>query len=267
MRFLIKLAGVLAVLLLLLVVAAAFAIDSLTANAVQRGGTYALGADTTLREVDVGLFSGELELEGMRVANPEGFETDHFLELRHAETQVDPSTLTNDLVVVPRLTLSGIDVNLEHAGGKTNYGVILANLERFESGEEPAEEAGRKKFVIESLTIREITAHLRLLPAGGALTEVDVTVPSIELTDVGTGGGLSMGELVSQVVQVILSSSLSAGGASIPSETLDDLRRQLDTLENDWTRRLEQTVGSLTGGLEGTADAIERHLDPREDGK
>ncbi|MDX1682749.1 MAG: hypothetical protein R3336_06495, partial [Phycisphaeraceae bacterium] len=59
--------------LVLLVVGIFIYIDSIAATAVERGGTYALGVDTRLADADVGIFAGEVTLDGLTVDNPEGF--------------------------------------------------------------------------------------------------------------------------------------------------------------------------------------------------
>ena len=81
MRKLIWLVIILVVLLAAGLIAAFFYIDSIAKQAVERGGTYALGVNTTLRKADVEVFSGAVTLNGLRVANPEGFAADHFLRL------------------------------------------------------------------------------------------------------------------------------------------------------------------------------------------
>src|SRR5690554_6816935 len=82
--------GLLAVVLVVviavvvLVVVGVSQIDNLLKAGIERGGTYATGVSTTVDDVDVQLRKGTLDLSGLVLANPPGFDTPHFLAL--AET-------------------------------------------------------------------------------------------------------------------------------------------------------------------------------------
>ena len=55
--------------------------------------------------------------------------------------------------------------------------IILNNLKRFESGEQPADEAEEeregKQFVIEKVSISDVRVEVELLPVGGDLEYAD----------------------------------------------------------------------------------------------
>ena len=106
------------VVVVLLVVGAFFWIDSIAKAGVETGGTYALGVDTTLDGMDVGVLSGGVEMSALNVANPTGFESPHFLHLGTGRVAVSLGSLTEDKVVVPEFTLSGLSLNLESKSGK-----------------------------------------------------------------------------------------------------------------------------------------------------
>ena len=79
---------VLLVLVLVVVIVAAgglFYLDRVVGASIERGGSYALGVDTELRSVRLGLLSGEFSLSGLTVANPPGFETPHFFRLEREQ--------------------------------------------------------------------------------------------------------------------------------------------------------------------------------------
>ena len=146
MKKLFKIVIVLVVLLVIVVVVVALSmIDRIAKAGVEQGGTYALGVKTTLDDISVAIFAGQCGMEGLKVANPEGFDSDRFLGLNTGQVAVSLGSLMEDTVVVPTLTLTGIDLYLEKKGDKGNYDVILENLKKFESkpDEAPDEEGGR----------------------------------------------------------------------------------------------------------------------------
>src|SRR5262245_65188120 len=112
-----KIAVRLLVGLLALVVVAGLAglffVDSLAKKAVERGGTYALGVPTELGSASIGLFSGEFELERLRVSNPPGFSQPDFFTLRAMRLDFPLAALREPRVVVPLLEIDGIAIDLE----------------------------------------------------------------------------------------------------------------------------------------------------------
>jgi hypothetical protein len=235
MKIALRLLLVLVLLLAVAGVAAVLGIDSIARTAVEKGGTYALGVETKLAKADIGLLQGTTALGGLSVANPPGFDPT-FLSLGKAELAVTLGSLRSDVIEVPKFVLSDVSVLLQKREGKTNYGVILDNLKKFESGEPPAGEEPKpkgegKRFVIQKIEITNVSADIDLLPAGGKLTKAKVTIPSLTLENVGTAdGGASVGEIVSAVVKALLQATLEAGGKAIGPELLADLEGKLKSM-------------------------------------
>lgn len=235
MKIVLRLLLVLVLLLAVAGVAAVLGIDSIARTAIEKGGTYALGVETKLAKADIGLLQGTTELGGLSVANPPGFDPT-FLSLGRAELAVTLGSLRGDVIEVPVFALSDVSVLLQKREGKTNYGLILDNLEKFESGEPPTGEEPKpkkegKRFVIRKIEITNVSADIDLLPAGGELTKAKVSIPSLTLENVGTAdGGASVGEIVSAVVKALLQATLEAGGKVVGPELLADLEGKLKSM-------------------------------------
>jgi hypothetical protein len=234
MKLVFRLVAALVVLVILGVVALFLYIDAAAKAAVQRGGTYALGVQTTLDSADVQLLGGRFEMRGLRVANPPGFDHD-FLKMREGGVNVTLASLREETVELPQLALTGVDLTLERKEGRANYQVITDNLKRFEStGPPPEEKAEGKKYVIREILIRDVNVSTEVLPIGGDLTRMSVPIKEIRLENVGSGsdGGVIMSELTSVILQAIFAAVLESDG-QLPGEILNDLRGalgQLDTL-------------------------------------
>lgn len=244
-------------------------IDTLAKRFVEQGGTYATGVPTTVGGVDVGLADGTLEMTGLTIANPPGYESAHFFAMDAARTGVDYATIGSPVIRVPEITLSGLDVNLDQTGDRANYEVILDNLKRFETGgneqPEPAPSGKSQKLVVDSLRIENI--EVRLIGAPGlslVAGDVAVSVPLIEMTDVGGEDGMSFGELTNLVVKTVLTAVVDAGEGAIPGEILGQLTGGLGELSS-----LGEMGVNIVGGLgegvikgvgevgEGAAQAVE----------
>jgi hypothetical protein len=238
MKLLIKLVGGLVVLLVVVAVAILFAIDAVAKGAVERGATYALGVETTLGSADVGIRRGEFGMEGLRVANPEGFTSDHFLTLGSGEVAVSLGTLRQETVELTRLMLSTIDLRLEKSAAGSNYGVIIDHLKglRSESQDDSAPDSDSGKlFVIREVLISDVNVEVELAPGGAALTRVQVPIDEVRLTDVGTGGGTKRGVRLSELTEVIVQALLSAvasNAADFPADLVNDLGGSLQGLDS-----------------------------------
>lgn len=256
MKLIKRLVGVAVLLVVLVVVAgvAAFAyIDSIAKAAVEKGGTYALGVPTKLGSADVGVLSGGFEMKGLDVNNPPGYKSASFLTMGDGGVNVKLDTLRKDIVEIPRLALSDIKVNLEKSDGKANYQVILDNLKKLESGQPstpPKDSGSGKKFVINQVEIKNVVVHVDLLPVGGQLTQVNMTLDKVALSDVGTAGkGVPLPELASIIVKALMSAIAEKGGGIIPADLLGDLQGQLAQLKN-----LDQLGVKLSADLSKEAE-------------
>ncbi len=238
MKLLVKVAGALVVLLVIAVVAVFFFVDSIAKGAIERGATYALGVQTTLGSADVGITSGEFGMKALRVANPEGFPSDHFMTLGSGEVALTLRTLRQEVVELPKLALSGIDLRLEKKGAQSNYKVIVDHLKSLQSGpdsggETPKDEGGGKRFVIREVLVTDVNVEADLV-GGGDLTKVRVPIKEIRLTDVGSGGGnergVSMSELTGVLIEAILA-AVVANAADLPADLAKDLGGMMKGLD------------------------------------
>ncbi len=257
------LAGALVAVLAGIVVLAFMSIDSIAKAAIVRGSTYALGVQTTLASADIGIVSGEFTMKGLVVANPEGFESDHFLRLDEGFLAVSLGSLRQDTVEVPTLALTGIDINLEKRGGRANYKIIADNLKRFESGDTADDgaqaDAGKpgKRFVIHEIIIRDVNVTVDLVPAGGALTRLEVPIEEIRMTDVGSES-MTTAELTDRVIKMILA-AIVKNGAHLPADLVNDLGgalAQLGDLGNMTVTETARTVVKVVEGLGEGGDEV-----------
>ncbi len=251
MKVLIRILIGLAILLIVGGVAIVMMLDSIAAETIERGGTYALGVETTVDAVDIDL-GGELHagLSGLEIANPPGFESPRFFALGAGGLEFPLGSIMSDSVEVPEILLEGIEINLERSGGNTNYGVILDSLARFESGEtEQAEgEEGGKVFVVRRIVLRDISSTIDLIPIGGDSTRVSFQIPEIVIEDL--GNETSTADLFGIVIKTLLTAVLNNAGGLLPADMLEDLNGHLNRLGSvgfELTEGVVQSAEKLLG--------------------
>ncbi len=228
MRILVSLAIVLAIA----VGGVSIYLDRILKGAVERGATAALGVETTIGSVSLGLLAGELRLSDLEVANPEGFEGPHIMKLRSGHISVSIPSLLSDTIEVGNITLDGLEVALEQKGRRSNYAVLLGNLESSESeAASSASDDTGPNVLIREILIRDTTAKVALLSGTTAGKTYSVQVPEICLTDVGTADerGVPLATIVGTVTKAVLTSVAKSDGG-LPGVVTQQLRAGLRKL-------------------------------------
>ncbi len=267
-KMLVRLVAAFVVLIVVVVVggiaAVGMAADSIARRGVEAGATYALGVDTKLAGANVGIMSGSFDMQGLRVANPQGFKSDTFMSLGSGGVSVSFGTLRQEVVELPRLELADLTVNLERADGKANYQAIVDNLKRFESGKDKPSTGEEKRFVIRRVDVRNVRANVSMLPVGGSLTTVQVVVPEIVLTDVGSdGSGVTLGQAANIITKAVLASIAANAGNLLPTDFVNDLTTQLGQLESlqslgvNFAADFGQGLQNITGSIGDAAKNLE----------
>jgi uncharacterized protein involved in outer membrane biogenesis len=261
---------VLGVLVVVLVIGY-LAIDSIAKTAVEKGGTYAMGVPTKVDSVSVGLFKGEVGMDGLTISNPSGFKTPHFLKTGRLEVGVEPGSLTKDTIIVTRFVLDGVDLNFEHGAGTTNVQALLNNMESPSAStaekKEPAKEGG-KKIKVNKVVIKNIVAHVQLLPIGGQATTLDVKIPELTLDNVSSddAAGVALPELMKRLVPAILTAVIDKGKGSITDADFNKLGENISKTTKALGDSFQKGGENLNKAAKDAADALQKGADPLKKG-
>jgi hypothetical protein len=252
--------------LLALIVAAGVAaflyLDVIVGKAIETNCTKALGVETSVGWVRVGLVTGHFSIGQLDIANPPGFETDHFISFDKIHFEIPPKSLREDTIVVPLLELDGVDVALETAGREKNYEVILDNLKRFSksgSADPDAEkqaaedEAGGKEFKIYEGVIREIVATIDFGTVSGGTDRMVVDIPEIRLHPSKSAGSAEVS--VAEVTQVVVVAVLAGIAKKAPMALAQGLFTGVVGLK-DFTLALPDSMESGASNVGGAALAV-----------
>ncbi len=214
------------IVLIVAVLALVFFMDSLAKKAVEKGGTYALGVDTTVDSMSIRLVRGKLIMDGLRVANPEGFGSAHLMDSGSFLVELKPASVFTDTVHLPELVLDGLDINIEQTLAGSNVSKILDNLKRFEKEKKEKPTKPGKKIRVDHILIKNVTAHFVLI-GGKAVT---VKIPEIELNDVTSDNaeGVVLPELIGRIFPAILASIVANSEGLVPGELLKDIDSGID---------------------------------------
>lgn len=268
-KLLLGVAGGIIVLLVLVVVIAFISIDKIAKAGVEKGTTYALAVPTSLGSADVGVLSGTFDMSGLEIANPEGYDSPYFLRLESGGVEVSLDSLMSDVVTLPKLALTDLNVHIDGVTGKSNVKAILDNLKRFESGEpkpDADEKAPAKKFVVNEIDIQNVVVHVHLLPLGGEISTQKIIVPEIKLTDVGSAGEpVTLAQLSNIITQAVLKSAQEFGGGIIPDEIMGQLSSGLGELNEFAAHGVEMVTSSVEEVITDTTEKLNEEIDQQVD--
>lgn len=181
--------AVLGVLILLLVVAGFFS-DRLATAATNRLLSESFPVPASVRSVHVGLLSGRVTLEGLRIANPAGYAHPEFLVLRRGQLHVRLLSLRSAEVVVDLIRTEGLTVRIENAAGRRNVDEIFPR-----KGPGGKKDEGGKRIAVRRIVLRGTTVSF---PMGGG--EQIASVEEIVLDEpTRKGKGVLLNDLVAQV--------------------------------------------------------------------
>ena len=234
--------GIVVLIPIILVMIIATMGGKIVTEAVNRYGPDLLGVGIELEDVSFSLLSGEIQLQGLTIRNPEGYSSDHALKLDNVRIALKPLSIFSDQIEILDIVIEAPDVILELGEGGNNLRVIEANAL---AGAELAEES--VTVIIDDLWVRNASFTLAGLPAG--LSTPEIKLPDIHLEDIGAEGeGVPLSETVAVILSTVTATAMNAvGDANIEGLAGDIIEGGSDLIE-DVGSAIKKGLGSLFGG-------------------
>ncbi len=255
----------LVVILAVVVGVVLFRVDSIAKAGVERGGTYALGVPTTVEGVSVSLWGGTFDMSGLQVANPQGFDAPFLMKNGAFNLAVDSGSFFSDEIVVPLIQLDGMDIHFIKKDGKNNISPVLEHLKQFEGGAEAQEQTGSgKKFIINKLVIKNVTAHVDVPVVG----QKSVKVPDIVLEDLtpDNAQGLLMSEIMARIFPMITAAAMQSLGDILPADLAGVLKGDLAGVADHLGGNVAALIKEPGKLLEGAAGKATEAIDKATEG-
>ncbi len=246
-------AGGLIVLLVVLGVLLVLNLDRVVKAGVEKGGTLILGVPTKLDSASVSLLGGTVDLNGLTLGSPEGFDAPEMLRLGHAHVSVDLGSLRSKEMVVHEVVIDGAEVTLEFSGTKTNWGALMKHLES-EPAEEEQKRKSERKLRISRIVFSNGSVNVRGIPLTSSAT---LGLPDLEITEFGTGEGTAstVVGVLAGVVRQLYCSVLGAAKGLIPAEQMQEIAGELKSLAGEAGGALKEASSAVEGLGKGAAGA------------
>lgn len=200
-----------------------------------------------LAEVNLSILSGNGQLNGLFVGNPEGFKSENIFALGKIDVDIEPRTLMSDEIVINRIYISEPYISYEKKLKTSNLNELLENIEEYTGGgsdtgeteepkpEEPAEaeSAPGKNILIREFIIEKPNVFIGIIGVGAT-----VPLPSIKLTNIQSSEDKIAALVLSKVISALANNIKEATGnltgatGNAAGNVLDAASKPLEDVNN-----------------------------------
>ena len=242
-------AWIVVVLLLLIGGAVAYVAlnsGSLVKSGIETFGPQFLGVEVQVDNVDLAITEGSAAVNGLRLGNPAGFDGSDMMQVDQIKVVLDPSQISETLVVMKEVVIDGANITAIAKGQQTNFQQLLANLDAATGSEaqataETTEAAAGPKFIIDKFSFTNTQAALDSDVVG----QLALTIPDIRLQDIGRkGNGVTGAELAQQILRPLT--------AAISNEAVKQ-GLDIDGVKQNIEQKVRDKIGS---GLKSLTDSF-----------
>lgn len=240
------------VIIIAAVIALYFSLNSIIKHGVETVGPKATGVDVKLQKADISLFSGEGELKGFFIGNPEGFKTASAFQLNHVRIALNVKSVFSDRIIIDEILIDAPDITYEKSAKGDNIKTILNNIKKFAgtekkaaqepAGEQPKSEA--KKIVIKDFLVRNGKVNMSATLLEGE--RLSYALPEIHMKNIGEGeGGASLSKAMESIFAEVNKGVITAASGSVK-----DIGKTVEkTAKKAAGKEVEKAVDTLKGIL------------------
>ena len=196
-------------------------LDGIVKNQIEAIGSELTGVPVTVESVKIDLGKGVGTITGLKIANPDGYNTDAALNLNVLSLDLDLSSLSGSPLILEKLVIDSLEGNLELRDDSTNLSEIVANIQadggEAEKKTEETESGEPLKLSINKLLI----SNAKITVTDKDVTEVK-TLPTISLAGIGGEKGGSPAQISGVIVSTLVSEILKEAAAERLMKTVGD---------------------------------------------
>lgn len=249
----IRIAAVVVLLVVVTLVIVFLKTDSIARYTVESSGSSATGQSTKTDSVHVSLFTGNVGVHELAVANITGYPAKNIFHSKSISVDAELRSLFTDTLRIPKLEIKGLELNMEQQGLKNNVSQLLEQIKKSAGSKPPDPHA--KKLQIDQIVIRDITAHVQVIPSGGKTSTLDVKVPELVLDNVtpDNASAAATPEVIRRIIPAVLAAVLDKGKGILPNDLVAGIGKNLGetvfALGGEASKLVDQAADDLTGTI------------------
>jgi hypothetical protein len=184
-------------------------VDVIVKVALEHWGPDVTGVMVKVGEVEISPRSGRGSIRGLEIGSPRGFTAPRMARVGEIRVTLDPSTLTDRVIVIHELTIEAPQITYEKGPKAANLDVIQEQIEAYAKRSEVASpgtgkdaSSYKRRFIIERLNIRR--GRVTMTNPGLKGQGLNFDLPDVELIDVGRRqNGVTASEAAGLVVSTL----------------------------------------------------------------
>ena len=237
------------------------ALNGIVKKAVVSQSSASLNVPTNLGNANVSLFGGKVSLKQFDVGSPQGFKSPQLMQLGGLDVGVKVSELRGQPLRINQITITDPKMVIEMAGTQFNIKKFIDSLPAGDA--KPAEASEPMKLIINDLKVSGATVIFRpdlqaisAMPGigsslSGMKSEYVLTIPPLELQNIGTGEGNQNGAAIKDVVTLLVTQLASKATESdqLPPELRQLLHLNVDDVVNMAKAKLGAEVNKQLGKI------------------
>ena len=209
------------IVLVILVIAGLFFIDSIAKNALEKGGPLILGTNVSVDRIHIEPFNGRVEITNLIVDNPNGsYSSEYAIKLGDIVADVDLSTVTKDKIRIEDMFMKDVNVVYETNVINSNLQEILDNVKKLDTAEKtekkeekPEKESKEKTLQVDRIELSRVGVTVQ---AKGAAAGLPINVSIDPMTDLGTDEeGITPVGLTLRILGAIVTTAIKTAGGSV----------------------------------------------------
>ena len=213
MKSILKVGGIVVLLIVAALVLLSLSLNSIIKTGVETLGPQITGTPVTLEQANLSLLSGQGELQGLLVPNPQGFQTEYAFELGRVYVNAEIESVVSDKIMIKEIIIEAPEITFEGTLSGSNITKIQENVEKFSASVggkdddddeeyEEEHESAEKKVQIDHFILKNAQVNISSPLLQGQ--EVAIPLPEIHLRDIGKkSDGATLQEVSSLVFSAI----------------------------------------------------------------
>ncbi|WP_210431265.1 DUF748 domain-containing protein [Iodidimonas gelatinilytica] len=229
---------------------------------IERHAPPILGAPVAVEKISFSPFTGQAEITGVRIGNPDGYPDADAVRLGSFMIKLKPQSVLTDLIDIKTIRIDAPELRIEPGPNSTNLQSIQKNIEDF-IGPAPTEEVD-----VADIRIGDFQLNDAMITIGGGkigFSDQKLELADIHLQNIGGAEGIAPSQAAQIVFDALMPQVKKALASEMGKQLLSDARGKLDNLEDkareklddvksDLEDRLKEKTSDLPGGLSEKAD-------------
>lgn len=225
-------------------------VNSIIKTTIEVVGSAILQAPVEVKDVNVSFLSGSGEITGLKVGNPADFSGDYAFYVDKLLIELDVGSIDSDKLHIKDILIDSPSIifegNLTHNNLKTlqrnaeEYSSIVSDSDepQSDSTEQSGGQSAGQLVRIDHLAVKDANIGIVMSFLGGE--SLSVTLPSLELVDLGKEEDLTAAEVLQKII-----GSLNRSIVPLVRSNTEDMKSQLKEKGEEIKNALDEGVEKL----------------------